>query len=328
MRIGSVELENNVLLAPMAGITDMAFRIICKEMGCGLTYTEMVSSKGLYYGSSRTMDLLLFAPQETPRAAQIFGNDPEIMAVMAKEVEQLGAEIIDINMGCPAPKIVKNGDGSALMRTPEKAEAIVKKVVSAVKVPITVKFRKGWTEDSVNGVDFAKRMESSGASAVTIHGRTREQFYSGTADWNIIRQIKEAVKIPVIGNGDVFLPEDGKRMLEETGCDGIMIGRGSEGNPWIFKRTIEYLKSGILLPLPTNSERIDMLIRQLKMTVDIKGEITGVVEMRKQGAWYLKGMAGGTKVKTELQTLKKMDEVIDLLEKFREKLLGDERQIS
>ena len=318
MRIGNVELENNVFLAPMAGTTDMAFRILCKEMGCGLTYTEMVSSKGMFFGSSRTKDLLLFAPQEKPRAAQIFGSDPEIMAVMGKEVEALGTEIIDINMGCPAPKIVKNGDGSALMRTPEKAEAIVRKVVESVKAPVTVKFRKGWDEDSVNGVDFAKRMEQAGAAAITIHGRTRAQFYSGKADWNIIREIKKAVKIPVIGNGDLFTPEDGKRMLEETGCDGIMIARGAEGNPWIFKRTIEYLKSGIMLSEPTEIERIDMLIRQLRMTVDFKGEDSGVKEMRKQGAWYLKGMRDGTKVKTELQTLKTVQEVVDLLEKYKE----------
>ena len=321
MKIGKVELENNVFLAPMAGITDMAFRIICKEMGCGLTYTEMVSSKGMFFGSIRTKDLLIFAPEEKPRAAQIFGNDPEIMAKMAEAVEALGAEIIDINMGCPAPKIVKNGDGSALMKDPEKAEAIVQKVSLAVKIPVTVKFRKGWDNESINGIDFARRMEQSGASALTIHGRTRDQFYSGKADWNIIRDIKEAVRVPVIGNGDIFSPEDAKKMLKETCCDGVMIGRGAEGNPWIFKRTIEYLKSGILLPLPTNSERIAMLIRQLKMVVELKGENIGVMEMRKQGAWYLKGLPEGAKVKTKLQTLKKMDEVIELLRVYEEKLV-------
>lgn len=321
MKIGKVELENNVFLAPMAGITDMAFRIICKEMGSGLTYTEMVSSKGMFFGSIRTKDLLIFAKEEKPRAAQIFGNDPGIMAKMAEEVEALGAEIIDINMGCPASKIVKNGDGSALMRDPEKAEAIVNKVTSAVKVPITVKFRKGWDNESINGIDFAKRMEQSGAAALTIHGRTRDQFYSGKADWNIIRDIKEAVRVPVIGNGDIFSPEDAKKMLEETGCDGVMIGRGAEGNPWIFKRTIEYLKSGILLPLPTNRERLEMLIRQLKMVVELKGEDIGVMEMRKQGAWYLKGLPGGAIVKTKLQTLKKMEEVIELLRVYEEKLV-------
>ena len=321
MKIGKVELENNVFLAPMAGITDMAFRIICKEMGCGLTYTEMVSSKGMFFGSIRTKDLLIFAPEEKPRAAQIFGNDPEIMAKMAEAVEALGAEIIDINMGCPAPKIVKNGDGCALMRDPEKAEAIVQKVSSAVKVQVTVKFRKGWDNESINGIDFARRMEQSGAAALTIHGRTRDQFYSGKADWNIIRDIKEAIRVPVIGNGDIFSPEDAKKMLDETCCDGVMIARGAEGNPWIFKRTIEYLKSGILLPLPTNSERIAMLIRQLKMVVELKGEDIGVMEMRKQGAWYLKGLPEGAKVKTKLQTLKKMDEVIELLRVYEEKLV-------
>ncbi len=323
MRIGELELENSVFLAPMAGVTDMAFRVICKEMGCGLTYTEMVSSKGMYYGSSRTRDLLLFAPIEKPRAAQIFGNDPEIMREMAKEFVSLGAELIDINMGCPAPKIVKNGDGSALMKDPEKAQRITERVAAAVSVPVTVKFRKGWDDAHVNAVDFARRMEAAGAAAVTVHGRTREQFYSGHADWDIIRQVKEAVRIPVIGNGDIIGPEKAKRMIEETGCDGIMIGRAAEGNPWIFRRTIEYLQSGILLPQPDDRERIDLLIRQLKMTVELKGEETGVKEMRKQGAWYLKGMRGGVKVKTEIQTLKKVDEVVQLLVEYRDSLGND-----
>lgn len=320
MKIGNITLKNNVLLAPMAGVTDMAFRIICREMGCGLTYTEMVSSKGMYFGSSRTKDLLLFAPIETPRAAQIFGNDPVIMSEMARVFADLGTEIIDINMGCPAPKIVKNGDGSALMRDPDKAQRITEQVVKAVDVPVTVKFRMGWDAGSLNGVDFAKRMEAAGASAVTIHGRTREQFYSGVADWDFIRQVKEAVRIPVIGNGDITSPEDAARMLKETGVDGVMIGRASEGNPWIFKRTVAYLETGLLLPEPDYRERIDLLLRQLKMTVEYKGEDTGIKEMRKQGAWYLKGMPGGVKIKTELQTLKKLDEVTAILENYKENL--------
>ncbi len=317
MRIGNVELKNNVFLAPMAGTTDIAFRIICKEMGAGLTYTEMVSSKGMYYGSSRTKDLLLFAPNEIPRAAQIFGSDPLIMAEMAKEVFEMGAEIIDINMGCPAPKIVKNGDGSALMREPKKAAEIVKSVVAAVSTPITVKFRKGWDEENVNAVEFAKIMEASGASAITLHGRTREQFYTGKADWDIIKRVKDAVTIPVIGNGDIFSPELAGEMLINTGCDGIMIGRGAEGNPWIFRRILAYLESGELIPLPTNEERLEMLKRHLLMIVDYKGESIGVKEMRKHAAWYLKGLPGGVKLKVEIQTLTTLAQVIDSVEKYQ-----------
>lgn len=300
MQIGNVKLTNNIFLAPMAGVTDMAFRILCKRQGCGLTYTEMVSAKGLHYKSDNTAVLLEIAEEERPAAVQVFGSDPDIVAEAARQAEAGGAAIIDINMGCPTPKIVKNGDGSALMRKPELVREIVRCTVKAVKVPVTVKTRKGWDEESVNAVEIAGIAAEEGAAAVAVHGRTREQFYSGTADWGIIKQVKSAVGIPVIGNGDIVKPEDAKRMLEETGCDAVMIGRGAQGNPWIFRRTVEYLKTGQLLPEPTFEQRVEAVIEHMSMVTELKGEGIGVKEMRKHAAWYLKGMPGSTKVKTEI----------------------------
>lgn len=298
MHIGNVKIKNNVFLAPMAGITDLAFRQLCKRQGCGLTYTEMVSAKGLYYKNENTEELLALSDEEKPAAAQIFGSDPQILAAIAKGVEARGAAIIDINMGCPTPKIVKNGDGSALMKRPELVREIVRNVARAIQVPLTIKIRKGWDDTSVNAVQIAAIAEEEGAAAVTVHGRTREQFYSGTADWGIIKEVKRALKIPVIGNGDIFSPQDAKRMLEETGCDAVMIGRGAQGNPWIFKRTAVYLESGELLPEPDAAERIGMIIRHMNKVIGYKGEETGVKEMRKHAAWYLKGLPGCTKVKS------------------------------
>lgn len=300
MQIGSVKLSNNVFLAPMAGVTDMAFRILCKRQECGLTYTEMVSAKGLHYKSDNTAVLLEIAEEERPAAVQVFGSEPEIVAEAARHAEACGASIIDINMGCPTPKIVKNGDGSALMKNPEMVKEIVRRTVTAVKVPVTIKTRKGWDEDSVNAVEIAAIAAQEGAAAVTIHGRTREQFYSGVADWDIIRQVKRAIDIPVIGNGDITKPQDAKRMLEETGCDAVMIGRGAQGNPWIFKRTIEYLATGRILPEPTYEQRVETIINHMDMVAEIKGEGIAVKEMRKHAAWYLKGMPGSTKVKAEI----------------------------
>jgi nifR3 family TIM-barrel protein len=313
MQIGSVKLSNNIFLAPMAGVTDMAFRILCKRQDCGLTYTEMVSAKGLHYKSDNTAVLLEIAEEERPAAVQVFGSEPEIVAEAAKHAEAFGAAIIDINMGCPTPKIVKNGDGSALMKRPELVREIISRTVKAVKVPVTIKTRKGWDEKSINAIDIAVIAAQEGAAAVAIHGRTREQFYSGTADWNIIKQVKRAIDIPVIGNGDIVKPQDAKHMLEETGCDAIMIGRGAQGNPWIFKRTVEYLKTGQLLPEPSYEQRVETIIEHMNMLTELKGQGIGVKEMRKHAAWYLKGMPGSTKVKTEIFKMTTCDQVKDIL---------------
>lgn len=319
MKLGNIILENNVFLAPMAGITDLPFRLQCKKQGCGLTYTEMVSAKGMHYKNENTEDLLLLSEEERPAAAQIFGSDPEIMAEAAIEVEKSGAAIIDINMGCPTPKIIKNGDGCALMQKPELAAEIVKRIVASVKVPVTVKFRKGWDDTTVNAVDFSKRLEEVGAAAVTVHGRTREQFYSGRADWSIIAQVKKAVKIPVVGNGDIFTPQDAKRMLQETGCDAVMIGRGAQGNPWIFNRILAFLEKGILLPEPSAEERIDAIMMQMQLLISQKGENIGIKEMRKQIAWYLKGLPNSAPIKSEVFLLTKANEVEALLGAYLEK---------
>jgi tRNA-dihydrouridine synthase B len=321
MKIGNVELANNVFLAPMAGVTDLAFRAICKQFGCGLTYTEMVSAKGMYYKSENTKAMLALAPGERPAAMQIFGSDADIMASIAIEVEQAGADIIDINMGCPTPKIVKNGDGSALMLKPMLIAEIVKKVSTAVTVPVTVKIRKGWDESSINAVEIAQIAEQNGAKAVTVHGRTREQFYSGQADWNIIKQVKQSVKIPVIGNGDVVSPQTAELMLQQTGCDAVMIGRGAEGNPWIFKSVIEYLRSGALVPEPSYAEKVQMAMYHLQQMIELKGENIGVKEMRKHLAWYLKGMPGSSTVKVEVFKLEKAAEIEILLQNYLNELI-------
>ncbi|HYE82254.1 MAG TPA: tRNA dihydrouridine synthase DusB [Clostridia bacterium] len=326
MYIGSVKLGNNVFLAPMAGVTDMAFRILCKRQGCGLTYTEMVSAKGLHYKSDNTAVLLEIAEEERPAAAQVFGSDPEIVAEAARQAAAGGASIIDINMGCPTPKIVKNGDGSALMKKPELVRDIVRCTVKAVKVPVTIKTRKGWDDESVNAVEIACIAAEEGAAAVTIHGRTREQYYSGTADWSIIKQVKKAIDIPVIGNGDIVKPEDAKRMLEETGCDAVMIGRGSQGNPWIFSRTVEYLACGRLLPEPSYEQRVEAILEHMKMVTGHKGESIGVKEMRKHAAWYLKGMPGSTRLKAEIFKLTTCAEVENILSEYMDHLKMDIQQ--
>ena len=318
MKIGNLELENNVFLAPMAGVTDLPFRILCKEMGCGLVYSEMVSAKGILYDNKNTTELLEIDPKERPVAVQLFGSDPEILGAMAKKIEQYPIDIIDVNMGCPAPKIVKNGEGSCLMKTPELVGKIVKSLVESQSKPVTIKFRKGFDDDHVNAVEIAKIAEANGASAVAVHGRTREQYYSGKADWDIIKQVKEAVNIPVIGNGDVFTPQDAKNLLEHTGCDAIMVGRGAQGNPWIFKRILHYLKTGELLPEPTAEERVEKALRHAQMLIDYKGEYIGVREMRKHMAWYMKGMPGAAELRGKLNYAESRAELESLLRGYLE----------
>lgn len=316
MKIGNVELSNRIFLAPMAGVTDMPFRVLCKEQGCGLVYTEMVSAKGMHYEDEKSTKLTLLDENEKPGAVQIFGSEPDIMAGVTEKLNASDASIIDINMGCPAPKITKNGEGSALMKRPEQVERIIRAVVKASIKPVTVKIRKGWDESSINAVEIAKIAEASGASAVTVHGRTREQYYSGKADWNIIREVKEAISIPVIGNGDVVGPREAKRLFEETGCDAIMIGRGAQGNSWIFKAVIKYLEEGVFVNEPTAQEKISTIIRHMNMLIEHKGERTGILEMRSHIAWYIKGMRDAAHTKQKIFKMTDKDEIISLLQYF------------
>lgn len=316
MKIGNVELESNILLAPMAGVTDKAFRMIVKPFGPALMYTEMVSGKGLFYKSKKTADLLTADESEKPVAVQIFGHDADIMAEIANSALEYGAAVIDINMGCPAPKIVNNGDGCALMKSPETAAKVISAVCRAVDVPVTVKFRAGWDDKSINAAEFAMIAEQSGASAVTVHGRTREQFYSGTADLDIIKAVKAAVKIPVIGNGDIIDGGSAAHMLEYTGCDGIMVGRAAEGNPWIFKEISAYLKDGTVIPPPDLDERREVALKHLGLLVEFKGEHRGVLEGRKHMAWYFKGVSGGAVLRTALNKAQKYDEMCGLINEF------------
>ncbi|KEI00744.1 tRNA dihydrouridine synthase DusB [Clostridium botulinum] len=317
MKIGNLNFENNVFLAPMAGVTDIAYRGLCKEMGCGLVYTEMISAKGMYYNNENTKKLLMLSKEEKPVAAQIFGSDPLVMARACEILnEDNGVCIIDINMGCPAPKIVKNGEGSALMKAPELAAKIVVEMKKISKKPVTVKFRKGFDNDNINAVEFAKRMEQAGADAVAIHGRTRAQMYEGKADWDIIRRVKESVNIPVIGNGDVFSAEKAFQLKEETNCDGIMIARGAMGNPWIFKQIKLALNNEEVI-YPTPEEKIDMCIRHLNLAIQYHGELKAVREMRKHIAWYIKGIKNCTDIKNKINVEKESDDVIKILTEYK-----------
>ncbi len=316
MKIGNIELNNRVFLAPMAGVTDMPFRVLCKEQGCGLVYTEMVSAKGMHYQDEKSTRLTLLDDREKPGAVQIFGSEPDIMAGVTEKLNESDASIIDINMGCPAPKITKNGEGSALMKRPEQVEKIVKAVVKVSKKPVTVKIRKGWDDCAVNAVEIAQIAEAAGASAVAVHGRTREQYYSGKADWSIIKRVKEAVSIPVIGNGDVVGPREASRLFEETGCDAIMVGRGAQGNPWIFKQINKYLEEGIIIEEPSPQEKIQTIIRHFNMLIEHKGERTGVLEMRSHIAWYIKGMRDAAHTKQVIFKLTEKEEIISLLQNF------------
>lgn len=289
LKIGNVVLENNVILAPMAGVTDLPFRLLCKEQGAGLICMEMVSAKAVHYRNKNTEALLEIHPEEQPVSLQLFGSEPDIMAETAARIEERPFAILDINMGCPVPKVVNNREGSALMKEPKLVEEIVTSVVKAIKKPVTVKIRKGFDDNNVNAVEIARIIEASGAAAVAVHGRTREQYYSGKADWDIIRQVKEAVKIPVIGNGDVTDAVSAKRLVEETGCDGIMIGRAARGNPWIFKEITQYLDTGIVTERPSAAEVRETILRHAALQLKYKGEYIGIREMRKHVAWYTAG---------------------------------------
>ena len=311
--IGGVTVENPLVLAPMAGVTDLPFRLLCKEQGCGMTYTEMVSAKAILYGNKNTQELLKIGEAERPAAVQIFGSDPEIMAEIGARLAEGPYDIIDVNMGCPVPKIVNNGEGSALMRDPGTAEKILTAMVKAISKPVTVKFRKGFANGEETAVEFAKMAEACGVQAVAVHGRTREQYYSGKADWDVIRRVKEAVKIPVIGNGDVFQPEDAARMMGETGCDGVMIARGAKGNPWIFKRSLEFLRTGQASLSPSREEVREMILRHGRMLIEYKGEYVGMREMRGHMAWYTAGMPHSASLRREMNQIETYEDMEKLL---------------
>lgn len=319
MKIGNINFDSNVFLAPMAGITDLPFRIICKGFGASLVYSEMVSAKGIYYKDKKTEELLNIEDNERPIAVQIFGSDEFIMSKIVYDVlnKREDIDIIDINMGCPAPKIVKNGDGSALMKNPNKIKEIVSSVVKVSNKPVTVKIRKGWDEGSVNAIEVSKIVEDCGASAIAIHGRTRDQFYQGKADWDIIREVKKNISIPVIGNGDIFTPNDAKRMIEYTRCDAIMIGRGARGNPWIFNSTIEYLKNNELLKEPSDEDKIDMCIKHFDLLTKYKREDIAVKEIRKHIGWYIKGMKNATSIRNRINRINDKNELIEVLYEYK-----------
>lgn len=321
LKIGAVQLENRVLAAPMAGITDKAFRIILKSLGCGMVCTEMVSDRALLFRQAKTLEICDVSGEEPPVAVQIFGSEPDTMAVAARTVVEMGVQLVDINMGCPTPKIVRNGAGAALMKEPDRAARIIEAVADAVEVPVTVKMRSGWDNEHINCCQLAKLAEAAGASAVTIHPRTREQLYSGKADWELIRQVKESINIPVIGNGDIRSARDASQMINATGCDAVMIGRGCLGNPFIFRETVHYLAYGEELPAPSLQERLAVARRHMDLACRFKGEGRALLEMRKHLSWYIKGLPNAAATRTYINQARTRAEIEEIMVEFASKLL-------
>lgn len=316
LQIGNVTLDNNVVLAPMAGVSDLPFRLLCREMGAGLVCMEMVSAKAIYYNNKNTDTLMEIHPGELPVSLQLFGSDPKIISEMAKRIEERPFAVLDINMGCPVPKVVNNGEGSALLKNPKLVEEILSTLVKAINKPVTVKIRKGFNDTCVNAVEIARIAESCGVAAVAVHGRTREQYYSGKADWDIIAQVKDAVKIPVIGNGDVDSPQAALDLLTQTGCDGVMIGRAAQGNPWIFRDVVSFLEQGVIPAPSTNAEKKEIILRHAALQLEYKGEYTGVREMRKHLSWYTVGMPHSAKFRQTINTMESMDELVQSVEEI------------
>ena len=316
LTIGNVTLDNNLILAPMAGVTDLPFRLLCKEQGAALCCMEMVSAKGIYYNNKNTESLLTVDERERPVSLQLFGSDPEIMGAMAAKIQHRNFDILDINMGCPVPKVVNNGDGSALMKNPVLAGKIIESMVKATEKPVTVKIRKGFDDEHINAVEMAHVAQESGAKAVAVHGRTREQYYSGKADWSIIADVKQAVSIPVIGNGDILDAKDVIAMKEQTGCDGFMIGRGAQGNPWIFHQILHYFETGELIGKPPMEEMVKTMLRHAKLQIEFKGDYLGIREMRKHAAWYTAGYKGASKLRGAINNVESYEDLENLFEEF------------
>ena len=326
LKIGNVRLENPYILAPMAGVTDLPFRLLCKEMGAGLICMEMVSAKAISFHNKNTEKLMEIEEKERPVSMQLFGSDPDLIAEMAAQIEERPFDILDLNMGCPVPKVVNNGEGSALMKNPKLAAEIVRKTAKAIQKPLTVKIRKGFDEAHSNAVEMAKYLEDAGAAAIAVHGRTREQYYAGKADWEIIRQVKEAVSVPVIGNGDVTDPISAHKMMEETGCDGVMIGRASRGNPWIFRQFVEYDKTGNIPERPDVAELKAMILRHARLQLQYKGEYTGIREMRKHVAWYTAGYPHSAAIRRRVNEIETIGQLEEMLESIPEKLDRNSRE--
>lgn len=311
-----MDFSNKLILAPMAGVCDKPFRMLCKEMGCDILYTEMISAKGLYYDNKNTIPLLSIDKSETPIGVQLFGSEPDLLADMAKKIEDMGFAFIDVNMGCPVPKIVNNNEGSALMKNPMLIGQIVSKMANATKLPVTIKIRSGFDDEHINAPEIARIAEESGAAAIAVHGRTRQQYYSGHANWDVIAKVKEAVSIPVIGNGDILTPQDVIAMKEKTGCDSFMIGRGARGNPWIFREIKEYFKTGVIPPRPDINEVKEMMLRHANLMIEFKGEFTGIHEMRKHVAWYSAGLKDSSKLRNLINQVESYNELKELLDNW------------